>query len=145
MRDDRRYQKNSSEHGLRAGAAAGTGFHANSTIAAAMITSVMTICAMWLAPTEAHFACGERLMPPAVTKQCDCSSLRDGVFPASFSIARGSTIAARIGAALEEPYLTIDADGVRVPQIVVPIGDHLNRLSSPLQLTRYLIRDAALE
>src|SRR6516162_9901993 len=81
----------------------------------------------------------------AVTKLCDRSSVRDGVCPASFSIARGGTIAPRVGPALEEPFLAVDADGLRVPEIVVPVGDHLNGLSAPLQFPRDLIRDAALE
>src|SRR5262245_46254621 len=53
--------------------------------------------------------------------------------PSGVSIAQCSTIAARIGPTLEEPVFAIDADCLRVPKIVVPIGDHLNRLSSPFQ------------
>jgi hypothetical protein len=125
--------------------AAGTGFHTKSTIAAAMIASVMIICVMWLAPSEAYLDCCERLMLQALTKQCGDRTTRDGVFPASFSIAQCGTLAARIGSTLEEPLFAIDADSLGVPEIVVPIGDHLNRLAAPFQLPRDLIRDAAFE
>src|SRR5690606_20326730 len=61
------------------------------------------------------------------------------------SVAHRRPVAARIGPALEEPLIAVDADGMGVSQIVVPIRDHLHRLSPALQLAHDLVRDTALE
>src|SRR5262245_7952824 len=60
------------------------------------------------------------------------------------SVANCSTVAARIGAALEEA-LAIDTDGGSVPQIVSPVGDHLDGLAPPFELARHFVGDTALE
>lgn len=61
------------------------------------------------------------------------------------SIACCGTVAAWIGAALEEPLFVVDADCMRVTHVVVPVGDHLNRLSTAFELAHDLIGDAAFE
>ncbi len=45
--------------------------------------------------------------------------LCDGVFPASVSIAQGSTIAPRVPTSFQEALFTIDAENVRVIHVVL--------------------------
>jgi hypothetical protein len=45
--------------------------------------------------------------------------LCDGVFPASVSIAQGSTIAPRVHSSFQEALFTIDAEDVRATHVVL--------------------------
>src|SRR5215467_13400340 len=103
---------------------AGTGFQANSTSAKPMIDSVIAI----------SFTGSPRTSRAAPW----CLSF-------SVSITQGGTVAARIGAALKEPLFLVDADRVCVTHVVVPVGDHLHRLSAALEFTHHLIGDASFE
>src|SRR5687768_7645178 len=61
------------------------------------------------------------------------------------SVAQRGAVASRVGAAFEETLLSIDANGVGVPHVVVPVRDHLHGLPTPLQLAYHLIADASFE
>lgn len=50
------------------------------------------------------------------------------------SVAQCSAIPTRVGSAFEEPLLTIDAYHAGVAHVIVPVGDHLHRLTAALQL-----------
>ena len=68
-----------------------------------------------------------------------------GYRPDTKSIAQCSAVAPRIGPSLQKALFPIDADGVCVAHVVVPICDHLYRLPAPFQLTHDLIGDAPFE
>jgi hypothetical protein len=55
------------------------------------------------------------------------------------SITQRGAVTSRIRAAFQESLLTINANNACVTHIVIPVGDHLHRLSSTLQFTDDLI------
>src|SRR5215831_11388284 len=66
-------------------------------------------------------------------------------FWASVSIAQCSAVTPRVRTSFQEALFAIDADDARVAHVVVPVGDHLHRLSSAFQFTHDLVGDAPFE
>jgi hypothetical protein len=73
----------------------------------------------WIVPVMRPTTSNEFSAPDVNIFQVRSSLLCDGVFPASVSIAQGSTIAPRVRSSFQEALFTIDAEDVRVTHVVL--------------------------
>jgi hypothetical protein len=73
----------------------------------------------WIVPVMRPTTSNEFSAPDVNIFQVRSSLLCDGVFPASVSIAQGSTIAPRVRSSFQEALFTIDAEDVRVIHVVL--------------------------
>ena len=61
------------------------------------------------------------------------------------SITHRCAVAPGVCTAFQKSAFVVDADGVRMTHIVIPVGDHLDRLPTSLELAHDLVGDSAFQ